>query len=375
MIIIIKRIKLIIIIIIIITTITTTIIMMIIFSTWDNMSLVVPESIVVVSSKTKRKKEKKEKKKKKKKSKSRSSKKIALIDEDRKVNKIEGKKVSAKKKKDTIIGTNQDIIDVNNNTVENFAKKEGNVNKDGKEDLNRNNIEEDNLMLDITSKEDIEIIDQPVDNNSPIKLNIEKIEIEEEFDESLDNIEKDNSVMDFTEEFENDEMAHNSDKNEKLVINDDNIAEGNQDKSIEKEEKIIMDQVAITETETNEVTEIHQLNETEPVLRMDTYSDEDLEGLANEIYVGDIEYHTGHESSDVTQHSPIHSAKSNVSSRSNSNSNDKDVSENMMNLQLNFPTNLTTIIDDSPPRLIKSSPQPEFADDYQNGEGALITVF
>ena len=110
------------------------------------------------------------------------------------------------------------------------------MNKDGKEDLNRNNIEEDNLMLDITSKEDIEIIDQPVDNNSPIKLNIEKIEIEEEFDESLDNIEKDNSVMDFTEEFENDEMAHNSDKNEKLVINDDNIAEGNQDKSIEKEE-------------------------------------------------------------------------------------------------------------------------------------------
>ena len=38
------------------------------------------------------------------------------------------------------------------------------------------------MMLDITSKEGIEIIDQPVDNNSPIKLNIEKIEIEEEFD-------------------------------------------------------------------------------------------------------------------------------------------------------------------------------------------------
>ena len=60
-------------------------------------------------------------------------------------------------------------------------------------------------------------------------------------------------------------------------------------------------------------------------LKMETYSEEDLEELANGIYEGEIEYHTA--SSDISpQHSPLNSARS---SRSNSNHNDRDIREKM----------------------------------------------
>ena len=114
-------------------------------------------------------------------------------------------------------------------------------------------------------------------------------------------------------------------------------------------------------------------------LKMETYSEEDLEELANGIYEGEIEYHTA--SSDISpQHSPLNSARS---SRSNSNNNDRDIREKMQstenpkNVAPRFSLNseasiLSTIIDDSPPRKMKSSPQVFHESDNLDEDGNYL---
>ncbi len=346
-------------------------------TSWDNMSLALPESIVVVKNKPKRKKDKKEKKKKKKKSKNRSSKKVALIDDEKNIDdekdimgvekEVDVEAEAQKKKKS--ISPPSDMLDKKEELRSDF--------KGFETTLNTSPI--------TTLKKSMEDFDDQIGIN-PIELNIEKIEIEEEFDESLDVIDRENSLINHTQEYENEETIP-SNKNQTIyeidTISNINYSINTQHKSSPEEE---VGTVATTEIEERDVDYIEKKSDkinsndanvlsgevqtstsfkSDPVLRMDTYSDEDLEGLANEIYVGDIEYHTGHDSSDVSPlHSPIHSAKSNVSSRSNSYNNEKDFADN------NLPgATLSTIIDDSPRRSMKveSSPQPEFVEEYSNG--------